>query len=557
MSESMPPFFALAPLYDRPVTHQVDIKSLGDDGTLGDTTLPTVFTSIDAELWARRFLGDLDRFLAPSAAARTKGLLGLSAVLAQVIDSKRTIASGIVGQLRGVMDYPVDEAEPDPLCQKGLQEARDALAELLNASLLRGYDTPVLGQGATAGDPALVPLRIHPKPITIVEQTTSPSFDPAEVLKQLSQWSYRLAFAHECLPQDTVQITTEFNLSSRVSRPGPSSVGVDLFNMLAQYMAVADKLWTLLDKAPDVNAVKTFAGLVAAIAGHWTIRLQHDGETPVPDDSAVTQVSHVFALQVMYSENGKLIDRVSVTTDLPVSGAGDGWPEVEILLPDGTSVPLIEQPSDASGRIASYAPKNGMEAPAFAQQTLQLTWAGLEVSALQNASARLSVVRNENLRYTRLPTNPVFLLRTEEAVTNSIAPWVERSHPQEISGVDLQAALEDAIQTLFPAGSLVAGTRATWQLDYSYELARGDAPQGDHSPMRARVPVTLYPDGPLSGAAQVLANAGEGWLSTFQPAFDGGRWIVSVTLHSALEPSARRLFTAELFYPIRKGDASA
>jgi hypothetical protein len=547
----MPQFFALAPLYDHLVTRQVDIRSLGDDGTLGDATVATIFTTIDVELWARRFLGDLDRFLAPTTSARIGGLLGLSAVLARVIESKRNVASGIVDQLQGVFAGPLD--------QEALQDARDTLAQLLDDSLIKGYDIPAMGSFAEAADPEPprkpVPLRIHPAAPTIVEQTTSPTFDVPDELQQLSQWTYKLAFTHECARQDRVEVTTEFNLSSRLSRQSPSSIGVDLFNSLAQYMAVADKLWMLLDKSPHVNAVNTFADLVAAIAGHWTTRLPNNESDQVPDGGLLALSSHTFGLRVMYSENGQLIESVSLAQDPSQPGSGDRWPEVEVLLPDGLSVSFTAQPSDASSHTVGYLPESGIKPPAFARQTLQLSWNALGVSAFQNARGHLSVVRNEDL-LAKLPTNPVFVLKTAGAPASSVVPLIERSRPQEIAGANLQAALEGAIRTLFPPESLLANTRATWRMDYSYELARGDAPSGDYSPIRARVPVTLYPDGPLTGAAQVLAMAGEGWIDTFQPAFDGGCWMLSVTLHSALESDVSPLFTAELVYRIHNVDGN-
>jgi hypothetical protein len=546
----MPQFFALAPLYDHLVTHQVDIKSLGDDGTLGDATVATIFTSIDVELWARRFLGDLDRFLAPTTSARIGGLLGLSAVLARVIESKRNVASGIVDQLQGVFAGPVD--------QEGLQVARDALAQLLSGNLIAGYDVPVMGSFTEAADSKPprkpVPLRIHPAAPTIVEQTTSPTFDEPDELQQLSLWTYKLTFAHECAQQDLVEVNTEFNLSSRFSQQSPSSIGIDLFNSLAQYMAVADKLWMLLDKAPHVNAVNTFADLAAAIAGHWTARLPHHQSDDVPDGGFLARSSCTLGLRVVYSENGKLIESVSLTQDPSQRWSGDRWPEVEVVFPDGLSAPFMAQPSDALSHTSDYLPRNGIKVPAFARQTLQLTWKALGISEFQSARGRLSVVRNEDL-LAKVPTNPVFLLKTTGPVASSVVPLIERNQPQEIAGANLQAALEGAIRALFPPESLLANTRATWRMDYSYELARSDTPSGDYSPIRARVPVTLYPDGPLTGAPQVLAKAGEGWIDTFQPAFDGGSWILSVTLHSALESDAHPLFTAELVYRIKKADA--
>ncbi len=586
--EPLPRCFALAPLYDHLVTRQVDIKSLNDDGTLGDAVVSAVFTAIDVEGWARRFLGDLDRFLAASTSSGPGGQSALSAMLAKAIDSKRTIASAIAEQLQGVLDHAAYETAPDPDYQKGLQVARDTLRQQLHVSLLKGYDIPVMIQQDTSSttpraeaEPATrtdthlgaprvpVPLRIYPAPPSIGEQTASPTFDSPHGLQQLSLWTYKLTLAHEFAAQDTAGITTEFNLSGRLPQRRASAPGVDLFSIMAQYMAVADKLWKLLsaglapqsgEETSHVNATRTFADLAAAVAGHWSIRLPQDQSDSVPESDCVAGTSHTFAVRVAYSQHGAGIESVSFTREQPQVDAGNMWPEVEVLLPDGFGVAFLAQPSDPSSLTAVYVPKKGLEVPAFAQQIFQLRWSGLNVSAFQNARSRLSVVRNEDLLYDPLhpeiatpPTNPVFLLKTAEVVANSsVAPLIEGNHEREITGANLQAALEDAIQTLFPSNGLVANTRATWRLDYSYELARSDTSLGDHSPSRARVPVALLPDAPLAGIAQALANEGQRWIDTHQPAVDGGIWILGVVLHSGLESGAHPLFKADLFYRISK-----
>jgi hypothetical protein len=76
--------------------------------------------------------------------------------------------------------------------------------------------------------------------------------------------------------------------------------------------------------------------------------------------------------------------------------------------------------------------------------------------------------------------------------------------------------------------------------------------QGDISLGRARVPVVLSPGGPLTGVVRALAEAGQRWIDTFQPAFDGGGWMLGVVLYSGLESAARPLFSADLFYRIKK-----
>jgi hypothetical protein len=293
-----------------------------------------------------------------------------------------------------------------------------------------------------------------------------------------------------------------------------------------------------------------------AMAAHWSTRLpQGNSSEPKSDYSA--QTSHTFGIRVRYSENGAAIQSVSLTREQPQVGAGDMWPAVEVLLPEGSSVALLAQPPDPPGLTAVFVPKDGLEIPAFARQTFQLMWSGLNISAVQNARSHTSALRNEALLYdpshpgqaTPL-THPAFLLKSAGAIHgNSVVPLIERDDQQEIKGSDLQAALDDAVQMLFPSEGVVANTRATWQLDYSYELAGSGASLGSDASVRARVPVALLRDEPIPGVAQRLAKAGQGWLDT-QPAFEGGDWVLNIVLHSGLEPDAAPLFRTELFYRV-------
>lgn len=411
------------------------------------------------------------------------------------------------------------------------------------------------------------PLRVYPSPPVIREQAALPTFDSPDGLQQLSLWSYRLICAHEFAAQDTLEIATEFNLPSLLPMQHTPPVGVDLFSAIAQYMAIADTLWALLEGRVNganayANAMKTFAALVETIAEHWHIRSPQYGSEGLEGD-CMAEKSHSFGVRVTYSESGEAIKSVSLIRRHSPCWPRDTWLGVEVLLADGGSVPLTASQFEPSNPIVVYTPGNDAEIPASAAQSLQITWNGLNVSAFQNARSRISVVRNENLLYDPLrpeeatpSTSPVFLLKTKDAVANrNVAPLIERHQLQDISGDDLHGALENAIQSLFPLGSLVENTRATWRLDYSYELARSDTSPVDHSFHRARIPVAVCPHVPMIGIAQMLADAGKSWIETYLPESAGGGWILDVVLHSGLEPDANPLFRAELFYPIKENGA--
>jgi len=83
-----------------------------------------------------------------------------------------------------------------------------------------------------------------------------------------------------------------------------------VFTALAQYVAVADELWTLLDPLMDsnsstalpvsVNAGKTFADLANNVADAWGNRLSQDAGI-APQDQYVAGDSFEFEASVEYS----------------------------------------------------------------------------------------------------------------------------------------------------------------------------------------------------------------------------------------------------------------
>lgn len=671
---AMPRFFALAPLYDHLVTRQVQIEQLDDDGKLDKAGVTTNFMAIDAEPWAQRFLGDMDRFLGGPMATELYRIAALRDTLTCVIGSKAMIADGISRQLQLVFDYSTCRTSPDPDYQEGLAIARDALKQQLYVSLLNAYDTSVVvqydttsntpwskdtappvslyGQArltgtatpvtfaaskttfdparafvsffATVADPerhswvrgtldyayshaefaitskdvptgyqasnwlsflplqnatakpealkntnpgdllAPVPLRTYPLLPSIREQTAHVTYRQPSDLSQLALWTYRLTCSHQFAAQDSVRIVTDFNLAP-AGRPRAAATPVDLFGALAQYTTVADKLWTLLgapvQQPPSptfINAAKTFADLAHSIAGLWNLRLAQDESSRAPEDRYTVGASYAFNARVKYSEDGKSIESFSLTREQDQPGPGQAWPTVEVMIADGAYAPLKIRLPATPGATTVYAPEQGVTIPAHDQQTFRLAWEDIGIAAFQNARARMLAVRNNHLLYDPerpqnpdLPTSSAFLFKTAEITATSIVtPLIERSAPQKITGEDLTAALDDAIQTLFPTNGLLQNTTASWGVFYTYQLVLGSGP--DES-LVSKLPVALYPSQPLAGAAQALADAVQTWTHNHHPATQGGGWLFDVILYSGVDNGTRPLFTAELSYKLGGG----
>lgn len=653
----MPRFFALAPLYDHLVTRQVQIEPLNDDGTLDAEGVAISFTAIDAESWARRFLGDMDRFLAGTMATKLYDIAALRDTLACAVGSKRTIADGVSQQLQPVFDYSAYRTSPDPDCQKGLNIARDVLRQRLYVRLLDAYDISVVAQynttfttpwptsvplyvegrltgGATAsvsffarvaspdrhgwgrgtldyayshaefainssGVPtghqtphwlsfppphsqavktragdlrAPVPLRRYPLPPSIREQTAGATHVPHSGLSQLAMWTYGFTCSHQFAAQDSVRIVTDFNLASAVRASGTPPRATmqpppdDLFGALAQYMTVADQMWKMLDtpvpqlsSATFVNAAKTFAYLAASIARLWNLRPVQNESSRGPDDRYLVGASYAFNARVTYSEDGKSIESFSLTREQDQPGPSQDWPTVELMIADGTYALLKIRPPVTPCATMIYAPEPGVTIPAHDQQAFRLAWDDIDIAAFQNARARMLAVRNQDLLYDPqrpgnpvLPTSTAFLFKTAEVTAASIVtPLIVRSAPQKISGNDLAAALDDAIHTLFPSNGLLQNSTASWEVFYTYEV--GLSASGLSESLIGKFPVTLYPNQPLAGAAQTLADAAQTWTRDHPAATRGGGWVFNVTLHSGLENSMRPLLSAELSYKLEEG----
>jgi hypothetical protein len=143
-----PRFFALRPLYNKLASQQgVAIRPLNDDGTLGEAA-PADYQGIDLEVWARKFLDDVELFLSAAYSAPVWQLNGgeQRASLESIISAKKTLCEAISLGVDYVLDtstpVPQQDNNPDP----ARESARKQLEQQLRVNLSHAYATDVILQ---------------------------------------------------------------------------------------------------------------------------------------------------------------------------------------------------------------------------------------------------------------------------------------------------------------------------------------------------------------------------------------------------------------------------
>lgn len=159
--------YAIRPVATELVTRdRVKTQELNDDGTLGTETTSTI-QHFDAEVWARTFLIDLERFLSgPYAVGADRAA---PEALTDALDAKATLAGVLANGLTPVLANATKNED-------ALLEARERLRQRAAANLLRGYETSAVVQletsitstgstGHTKNPPRLVgrPIPVNPE----------------------------------------------------------------------------------------------------------------------------------------------------------------------------------------------------------------------------------------------------------------------------------------------------------------------------------------------------------------------------------------------------------
>jgi hypothetical protein len=430
-------------------------------------------------------------------------------------------------------------------------------------------------QGADGGPAALqpsyphglrlpVPLRSFPAQPSILAQQALPTHARPASLDELPLWTYALTFSHAFAAQDTVKLWVDIDQPTPAAQRAAASPASDtLFDTLAQYIAVADRLWALMAPPADpqglasavasgVNAARTFVALACAVAQQWSARRPPVvSVVALPDRNAADKCSLAFEARATFSKDGKTLESIALTRGQTAPGPSDAWPAMDLVL-DGGSVVL--EPQTATRDTVVYRPPTGTAVPALGRLTLRLAWKDIQVCAHQCALARIQAVRNAQLLYDpqhagdpAWPTHPRLLLTTAEVRSvSAVTPQIPCGDPLEISGVDVKTALASAVQTLCPAASASTYLTASWQVHYEYALtADGLAEAGG---LRGKLPVLLCPARALDGVADALAAAVQAWVDEHHPPSSGVGWLFEVTLFSGLEPETQALFRAALRY---------
>lgn len=158
--QKQPRFFALMPLYSNLVTRPVQVAPLNTNGTLG-TPQDISYQSIDTELWARRFLEDMDRFLSGPYATAVYNNAAIRDQLKTVMNAKAAMIPKIAAGLNTVLDVT------DPGKQPALVSAVDTMKQMLGISLANTYEAAVMVQydstvnSAWQKGPGLMPANLY------------------------------------------------------------------------------------------------------------------------------------------------------------------------------------------------------------------------------------------------------------------------------------------------------------------------------------------------------------------------------------------------------------
>ncbi|MFA4928133.1 MAG: LysM peptidoglycan-binding domain-containing protein [Patulibacter sp.] len=408
--------------------------------------------------------------------------------------------------------------------------------------------------GSALGAPTVpVPLRTHPPVPLLLDQTATATVAGAPTLAQAAQWTFGVSYSHEHASQDDVLLAVSFNV--RRAATLQRTVTLDLAESLARYATLGDTLRSLmtvyLDPSDPRQGVRdavatTVATIVGDVAtawdGHWPT---HAPAVPVTAQQDVPEGdTHHFRIDVDYDAAGTAMTAVTLTLDGTTTTPGpNGWPTVHVRGPDGMMIALT---GTAAGPTAqTYTPAAPVAVSAW--PTLRIEWPGLNVASVGSGRVSLAARRNAHL-LDGVPTNGAFVLGSASITAPEVAtPLLEWPDQVLLSGATLEDALTAALSTLF--GS-VTGPPVTIALSYGHELV-------PDSGLDSYLPVALYPDRPLDAAiATAVGGAATTWQRLHRPATEGGKWVVSLTLSSWLEPASSRplLVLGRLVLPL--GDAS-
>jgi LysM repeat protein len=283
----LPRYFALRPLSNKLASQQgVSICPLNDHGTLGEASLLN-YQGIDLEVWARKFLTDVELFLSASNASGVWNLNNGEQrdSLDSIISSKKILCEAIPKGIDYVLDTSAEgqnDAVPDP----AKQSAQNQLEQQLRFNLSRAYSTDIILQ-----------------------------FD-SDVLSQGLDKPARLCGHARAVnaPSSNSVINTKFSITNAKTPldTGSSYVNflLDVNNEQLQQSITLNldyefnELEFNIQKSDDIDGYE---------ASNWLSFILPIGETAVPDCISIDLGQSVIPLPLrIYPENPQLISQLAI-----------------------------------------------------------------------------------------------------------------------------------------------------------------------------------------------------------------------------------------------------
>lgn len=285
--------------------------------------------------------------------------------------------------------------------ERPLPQAKGAYAQSDRFSFLRPLEAKTDGENIavdlSCGLLVPVPLRFYPAQPALKKQgITAGRMGENRDIAALLHYDYHVTLSHEMAGQDMIYVTIVFNEKLKVCQRNADR---DVFDCLAQYMAVREELLSLLYGNGEgfEKAYETFVDLAYEAAAHWN----YFEENMVARE--LEEKSYACHFRVRTAENELQIELFTEEEQLPV---------IHYVLPDGDAQKM-EAERIKEGALYRLSGVNAEDM--IGDITLMLTLEELDIFTYQSVNTRSCVTRNEALSDAQHPVNERFLYRTDES----------------------------------------------------------------------------------------------------------------------------------------------
>jgi len=393
-----------------------------------------------------------------------------------------------------------------------------------------------------------VALRAYPVPPTLSRQLAVAAGADPQKLDEIKRWTYQFTCRRPNVKQDTIETRVTFN---RQSQPVARAAGPDrdLFFYLARFSREYASLGRRLnainkpDSVPDGarKAIVQLADLAKGAADSWA---QWCARGRAKGEMAVGLSPSSYTYRIDESETDRI--RLSIVDKQPAS-LPNLWPKLSI---DETS--WHSKQADCGDNCAVYQFPDLRCTDMLTRSFLFEgdDGVGFDVLAHENAWAGVKLYRNLILVQGR-KTNPQFVYQTPAVrFANPAAPLIDHF---DVLPLVVESTLADCLSRFFtelfhvdPDSPLAGERQIKLTCRYGYSIA-GDTPllQDElvaslpllHSPEQAFDLARDWDPNRPESYVNRLANALKAWFEKHQPATDGGRFQIDLSVFAALNQS--------------------